>query len=290
MKAAGRIMIYLKYTKPKVWILLVFIGGIGAVIAAGSNLLLQLPLILLAILTLVAGTAGSEAITNYIDRDIDSRMKRTAGRPLVTGKVTKKEALILGFALITLAIAPLVFFERYYAACFMIAGILDNVVVYSFLLKRKTPWSIIFGGFSGGFPVVIGWYTVTNAFSITPWALFFLVVIWIPIHIWSIAFLYKEDYSNAGVPMLPVVYSEETSARAIAFSAFFLSVFSILLCFIERHPVVYLFSAIILASPLIYFSYRFMKIPDKKASLALFKYSNMFLAMLFAIFAIMAFF
>ena len=283
-------MIYLKYTKPKVWILLVFIGGIGAVIAAGSNLLLQLPLILLAILTLVAGTAGSEAITNYIDRDIDSRMKRTAGRPLVTGKVTKKEALILGFALITLAIAPLVFFERYYAACFMIAGILDNVVVYSFLLKRKTPWSIIFGGFSGGFPVVIGWYTVTNAFSITPWALFFLVVIWIPIHIWSIAFLYKEDYSNAGVPMLPVVYSEETSARAIAFSAFFLSVFSILLCFIERHPVVYLLSTIILASPLICFSYRFMKIPDKKASLALFKYSNMFLAMLFAIFAIMAFF
>jgi protoheme IX farnesyltransferase len=282
MKIAGEILIYLKYTKPRVWGLLVYIGVVGAIIGAGTNPLPELSLIMLATFTLIAGTAGSEAITNYIDRDIDSIMKRTQKRPLVTGMISPSGAMTFGIALIFLSIVPLLVFERYYAAFFMIAGIVDNVLIYSYFLKRKSSWNIVFGGFSGGLPVLIGWYVVTDAFSIIPWFLFTMVVIWIPIHIWSIAYLYREDYSNAGVPMLPVMYPDKISAKYIAFSAFLLSIFSIMIYFVEIHPIIYLIVTLVLVSPLIHYSYKFMKNPDKKTSLSLFKYSNLFLSVFFS--------
>ena len=282
-----KILIYFKYTKPRVWALLVYVGTVGSIMAAGAEVAQKLNLIFLAIFTLIAGTAGAEAITNYIDRDIDSRMQRTAGRPLPAGQITDAGAQIFGYVLISTAIIPLVLFGRYYAAIFMFTGIFDNVFIYSFLLKRKTPWSVIFGGFSGGFPVIIGWYTVTDNFSITPFLLFLLVIIWIPIHIWSIAYLYREDYSSAGVPMLPVVCSERTTSWAITISSLLLSVFSLLLYFVGENSIIYMNLAIILSIPLIYYSIRFMKKPTRKTSLALFKYSSMYLAIIFSAFMIL---
>ena len=287
METGGRIPVYFRYTKPRVWSLLVYVGAVGAIMGAGPYVTQKLSLIFLAIFTLIAGTAGAEAITNYIDRDIDSRMQRTAGRPLPAGQITVKEAQILGYSLILAAVIPLVLFGRYYAAIFMFAGIFDNVVVYSYILKRKTPWSIILGGFSGGLPVIIGWYTVTDSFSVVPFLLFLLVIIWIPIHIWSIAYLYREDYSSAGIPMLPVVYSERVTSWAIAISAFLLSVFSILLYFAGENSIIYLTLAIILSVPLFFYAISFMEKPTRKTSLALFKYSSMYLAIIFSAFLIL---
>ncbi len=281
------ILIYFKYTKPRVWSLLVYVGAVGAIIAGGANIAQKTPLILLAIFTIIAGAAGAEAITNYIDRDIDSKMRRTAGRPLPAGQITVAEAQILGYSLILAAIIPLVIFGRYYAAIFMFAGIFDNVVIYSYLLKRITPWSIIFGGFSGGFPVLIGWYTVTDVFSIIPFLLFLLVIIWIPFHIWSIAYLYRDDYSSARIPMLPVVYSERATSWAITISALLLSAFSLLMYFAGENSIIYLTVAILLSVPLIFYSISFLKKPTRKSSLALFKYSGMYLAIIFSAFMIL---
>jgi len=280
--------LYISYTKPKVWLLLVFVGGVGAVLASENFSVNSLDIVI-AIISIIAGSAGSEALTNYIDRDIDSLMFRTKRRPLVTGEITPRKALALGFILVILSVIFLIVFGKFIAAGFMSIGITDNVVVYSYLLKRRTPWSIVLGGFSGGFPVVIGWYAVTTAFSILPWFLFTLVVVWIPVHIWSLAYRYRDDYGRARVPMLPVVFSNRISALCISFSAVLLVAFSVLPYYFGENSIIYLLIVALISGPLIYFAISFVRKKDQKSSLKLFKYSSPYLTFIFFLFLILKF-
>ncbi len=281
-----RIAVYFRYTKPRVWILLVYTAAIGSVVAVSAFDFQSLIFILLAVVATALGSAGSEALTNFIDRDMDSVMSRTRNRPLPSGEIGTSKAVTLGFILIAASILLLMAFQKFYAAAFMALGIFDNVIVYSYLLKRKTPWSIILGGFSGGFPAVIGWYCITTQFSLIPWFLFALVVAWIPIHVWSLAFRYRDDYTNAGVPMLPVLYSKKVSAWCISGSAIILAIFSIIPFIFGIQTVYYLLVVSILAVPMFALSMSFIKYPDIKGSFRLFKYSSPYLAVVFTLFVI----
>ena len=283
------IPLYFNYTKPKVWSLLVFVGAVGAVLAIHQHSLLDWFLVILTVISLSAGAAGSEAVTNFIDRDIDAKMTRTRNRPLVTGNISPESGLIFGLFLIVLSVLLLMVYGKFLAASFISLGITDNVVVYSLLLKRRTPWSVILGGFSGGFPVLVGWYTVTSSFSILPWFLFALVVVWIPVHIWSLAYRYRDDYEKAGIPMLPVIYSEKISSACISFSAILLVVFSIIPYFLGENSTVYIFVVAVLSAPLLIFAALFMKEHNLKSSFNLFKYSSPYLAIVFALFLILKF-
>ena len=283
------IPLYFNYTKPKVWSLLVFVGAVGAILAIDQHSLLDWFLVILTVISLSAGAAGSEAVTNFIDRDIDAKMTRTRNRPLVTGNIPPKSGLIFGLFLIVLSVLLLIVYGKFLAASFISLGITDNVVVYSLLLKRRTPWSVILGGFSGGFPVLVGWYTVTSSFSILPWFLFALVVVWIPVHIWSLAYRYRDDYEKAGIPMLPVIYSEKISSACISFSAILLVVFSIIPYFLGENSTVYIFVVAVLSAPLLIFAALFMKEHNLKSSFNLFKYSSPYLAIVFALFLILKF-
>ena len=283
------IPLYFNYTKPKVWSLLVFVGAVGAILAIDQHSLLDWFLVILTVISLSAGAAGSEAVTNFIDRDIDAKMTRTRNRPLVTGNIPPKSGLIFGLFLIVLSVLLLIIYGKFLAASFISLGITDNVVVYSLLLKRRTPWSVILGGFSGGFPVLVGWYTVTSSFSILPWFLFALVVVWIPVHIWSLAYRYRDDYEKAGIPMLPVIYSEKITSACISFSAILLVVFSIIPYFLGENSPVYIFVVAVLSAPLLIFAALFVKEHNLKSSFNLFKYSSPYLAIVFTLFMIVKF-
>ncbi len=284
-----KIPLYFKYTKPKVWSLLVFVGAAGAMLAIDRSSPSDWFFVLLAVISLSAGAAGSESVTNVIDRDIDAKMARTRNRPLVTGNILPRNGLLLGLSLIILSVFLLTLFGKFLAASLISLGIADNVVVYSLLLKRRTPWSVILGGFSGGVPVLVGWYTVTSSFSVLPWLLFTLVVVWIPVHIWSLAYRYRDDYEKAGVPMLPVVYSEKISSACISFSAILLVAFSIIPYFLGENSTAYILVVAALSAPLLIFAALFVKEHNQKSSFNLFKYSSPYLAMVFTLFLILKF-
>ncbi len=275
--------IYIDYSKPKVWWLLVFTGFAGAFIATTKFTEANIILIIIAIISVTSGSMGAEGLTNYIDLNMDSIMKRTKNRPLPMGLISKKNALIFGYSLSIFSVIILLVFGKYIASFFMAIGIFDNVFIYSYLLKKRSPYSIIYGGFSGAFPVLIGWYTLTTEFSWLPWILFLLVMFWIPVHVWSLAYRYKDDYKNAGVPMLPVVYSDKETAIAISIASLFLIIFSVIPYILGIFNIIYLIIVIILSIPIIIFSIKFINKPDKNSSLRLFVYTAPYLTFIFLI-------
>jgi protoheme IX farnesyltransferase len=138
-------------------------------------------------------------------------------------------------------------------------------------------------------PVLVGWYTITLSFSFLPWFLFALVVVWIPVHIWSLAYRYRDDYERAGVPMLPVVYSEKISAVCISFSAVLLVIFSIIPYFLGENSAIYLIVVAFISVPLLLLAALFVKERNLKNSFNLFKYSSPFLTIIFLLFTILKF-
>ncbi|CAB4860158.1 MAG: protoheme IX farnesyltransferase [Actinobacteria bacterium] len=158
--------------------------------------------------TLVGGalSAGSaNAFNMYIDRDIDTLMARTKGRPIVTGEVSPRSALIFAFTIGLASLAVLTLVANLLAAALSLAAILFYVFVYTLLLKRRTEQNIVWGGIAGCFPVLIGWAAVTGEISVTPWILFVVVFLWTPAHYWPLSLRYADDYAAASVPMLSVL-------------------------------------------------------------------------------------
>ena len=158
--------------------------------------------------TLAGGalSAGSaNAFNMYIDRDIDTLMARTKGRPIVTGEVSPRSALIFAFTIGLASLAVLTLVANLLAAALSLAAILFYVFVYTLLLKRRTEQNIVWGGIAGCFPVLIGWAAVTGEISVTPWILFVVVFLWTPAHYWPLSLRYADDYAAASVPMLSVL-------------------------------------------------------------------------------------
>ncbi|BDZ53010.1 heme o synthase [Agromyces marinus] len=194
---------YIALTKPRVIELLLVVTAPTMILAADG-----LPSLWLIVATLVGGamSAGSAGAFNcYIDRDIDRVMQRTKGRPLVTGELTDREALVFAWALGAASIAWLWVFTNWLAALLSLAAILLYVVFYSLILKRRTAQNIVWGGIAGCMPVLIGWAAVTESLDWAPFILFLIIFLWTPPHYWPLSMKYREDYAAAGVPMLAVV-------------------------------------------------------------------------------------
>ena len=283
----SKITDYYELTKPNVWWLLVF-TAIGAMIRAGGvgeKFSIELEIIILVILATTCGTAGAEAISNYIDRDIDALMNRTKKRPIPTGRIKATNSLIFGLILGTLAIIfsfsidsinnnrsmPIVTF-------LMAFGLFDYVIVYSAYLKRKSFMNIILGGFSGAMPALIGYTAVSGVITTEGLLISALVFIWIPAHIWSLSLRFQEDYSKADIPMLPIIVSLKTSIRLIALSSIILIIFSLMLYEIG---IIYSIAAIISGAIVLFASIRLLLEPTKERAWTLFKISSPYLAILF---------
>jgi protoheme IX farnesyltransferase len=199
----SKIRAYVALTKPRV-IELLLVTTVPAMILANQGF----PNIFLVVNVLIGGalSAGSaNAFNCYIDADIDKIMGRTKGRPLVTGELSKTEALIFAYSSGLVSFVYLWFTAGWLSALLSLAAILFYVLVYTLLLKRRTPQNIVWGGAAGAAPVLIGWAAVTGELSIAAWLLFLLIFLWTPPHYWPLSMKYRDDYAAAGVPMLPVV-------------------------------------------------------------------------------------
>jgi protoheme IX farnesyltransferase len=204
---------YVALTKPRIIELLLVTTLPAMVLAAGG--LPRWPLVLVTMLggTLAAGSAN--ALNCYVDRDIDAVMRRTGHRPLARHEVSPTGALVFGLALGVVSVLLMGLATNWLAGGLTVAAITFYVVVYTILLKRRTAQNIVWGGAAGCMPVLIGWAAVTGTLAWPPLVLFGIVFCWTPPHFWALAIRYREDYSRAGVPMLPVVVAPIRVAREI---------------------------------------------------------------------------
>jgi len=204
---------YVALTKPRVLELLLVTTVPVMILAQGG-----LPSLWLVLATVIGGSmsAGSAAAFNmYLDRDIDAHMQRTENRPLVTGEVSPRGALIFAWTLAALSTVWLWLTTNWLAAVLSAVAIFFYVVIYTMILKRRTEQNIVWGGIAGCFPVLIGWTAVTGSLAWPPVILFLLVFLWTPPHYWPLAMRFREDYGRARVPMLPVVATDVTVARQV---------------------------------------------------------------------------
>ena len=295
-KASSRIKVYYELTKPKIWYLLVF-TAFGAAVTASNIYHIEISLATWALMLggVAAGSAAANTLTNYHDRDIDAIMERTKNRPIPSRRIFPPEKA-RNFGLI-LAVISLVcsfslsftssFWNGIWAGIFMAFGLADNILVYSYLLKRKSRTNIVLGGFSGGAPAMIGYVAVTTHGL---WDLGLvmagLVFVWIPMHIWALTLHFKEDYNKVNVPMLTAVQSEKTSVRVIAGTTLMMVLFSIIPFFLTNNGEkivndVYLYTAIVSGAIMLILSIWVLTKPSEKTSWTLFKFSSPYLAILF---------
>lgn len=209
----GRLAAYVALTKPRI-IELLLVTTVPAMVVAERGM----PPAWLIAATLVGGTlaaAGANATNMVIDRDIDKLMRRTSRRPLVTGEITPRNALIFAVALEVAAAVWLSLVVNPLSAALAVAATLFYVLVYTIWLKRTSTQNIVIGGAAGAVPVLVGWAAVTNRLAVAPFVMFAIIFAWTPPHFWALAIRYREDYAAADVPMLPVVASFDATARRI---------------------------------------------------------------------------
>ncbi len=203
---------YVALLKPRVMSLVVFTALVGLLVAPVP----VHPVIGFAsILFIALGAGASGALNMWWDADIDAVMKRTKSRPVPAGKVEAGEALAVGLALSGIAVVMLALAANLFAAGLLAFTIFFYAVVYSMWLKRATPQNIVIGGAAGAFPPMIGWAVATGGVSIESALMFGLIFMWTPPHFWALALFMKEDYSNAGVPMLTVTHGRKETRRQI---------------------------------------------------------------------------
>jgi protoheme IX farnesyltransferase len=199
----SRVGAYIALTKPRI-IELLLVTTLPTMVLAADGL----PKWWVALVTMVGGTlaAGSaNALNCYLDRDIDAIMRRTGRRPLARHEVSPLGALVFGLALGVISVLAIGAATNWLAGALTLAAIAFYIVVYTMLLKRRTPQNIVWGGVAGCMPVLIGWAAVTGSLAAAPFALFAVIFFWTPPHTWALATRYRDDYARAGVPMLPVV-------------------------------------------------------------------------------------
>ena len=218
---------YVALTKPRIIELLLVTTVPTMLLAEGG-----VPPLWLVAATLVGGTlaAGSANTLNcYLDRDIDQVMHRTERRPLATGAVSPREALVFGLVLGAVSVGWLAVTTGWLPAVLALGAIAFYVGVYTMALKRRTPQNIVWGGAAGCMPVLIGWSAVTGSLSWTPVVLFGVIFFWTPPHYWPLSMRFRDDYAAAGVPMLPVVRGNIAVGRQIVAYSWLMVVTSLLL-------------------------------------------------------------
>ncbi|MFD0481227.1 heme o synthase [Kineococcus sp. GCM10028916] len=239
-----RVAAYVALTKPRIVELLLITTIPVMLFAAGG-----LPSGWLILTTFVGGalSAGCANTLNcYFDRDIDALMKRTENRPLVTGLISPNQALVFATVLGLASTAIFVAFVNVLSAALALLAILLYVVGYTLLLKRRTSQNIVWGGVAGCMQVLIGWTAVRDSLDWAPFVLFGVIFLWTPPHYWPLSVRYREDYANAGVPMLPVVAKPTTVSRQIVLYTIAMVLCSLLLVPLGNAGVVYGVAALVL--------------------------------------------
>jgi len=274
---------YAALTKPRI-IELLLVTTVPAMVLAARGL--PDPGIVTA--TLVGGSlaaGGANALNCYLDRDIDVVMRRTGNRPLVTGEVTPRAALIFGLLLGVASVALFASVVNLLSAALSLGAILFYVVGYTMLLKRRTPQNIVWGGVAGCAPTLIGWAAVTGRLDWAPFVLFGIVFWWTPPHYWPLSLRFRQDYAAAGVPMLPVVAAPAVVSRRIVAYSWVMVLWSLLLIPVAPTGPVYAVTAVALGAGFLLEAHRLhrraVRGTGEAAPMRLFHLSITYLTLLF---------
>lgn len=234
---------YFDLLKPRVMSLVVFTALVGLLVAPQS---VHPMVAFTSILFLAIGAGASGALNMWWDADIDAVMRRTARRPIPAGKVAPGEALGFGLALSGLAVMMVGLASNLLAAALLAFTIFFYVVIYTMGLKRWTPQNIVIGGAAGAFPPMIGWVIATGSVSFEAVCMFMLIFLWTPPHFWALALFMKEDFSNAGVPMLTVTHGHPSTRRHIFAYSAILALFAVGMAFTSIGGPIYLVTALVM--------------------------------------------
>lgn len=280
----SRVAAYVALTKPRI-IELLLVTTLPTMVVAARGL----PPVGLVLATLVGGSlaaAGANAVNMYVDRDIDALMARTAKRPLVTGAVAPRSALVFAVGLEVAAFAVLWAFVNLLSAVLAVSATAFYVFVYTLWLKRTTSQNIVVGGAAGAVPVLVGWAAVTGSLGLAPLVLFAVIVLWTPPHFWALAVKYRDDYSAASVPMLPSVASPARTARAIV--AYTLALWGATLLFapVAGSGLIYLGAAVVLGAIFVVYAVQLQRDWSALRAMRLFSYSISYVTLLFAAMAV----
>ncbi len=275
----SRLRAFVALTKPRV-VELLLVTTVPSMILAEQGL----PSVSLMAATVVGGAlaaGGANAINMYIDRDIDSVMDRTRRRPLVTGEIAPREALVFALSLNVVAFVWLWGLVNLLAASLTAAAALFYVFVYSLWLKRTSSSNIVIGGAAGAAPVLVGWAAVTGTLEWPALVLFGFIFYWTPPHFWALAIRYRSDYQAAEVPMLPAVSGLRTTTRRILVYAFVVWALSLLLAPVAQMGMFYVVAAFGLGAGFVTLAAGVYRRPDPERSMRLFGWSNAYVVLLF---------
>lgn len=270
---------YIALTKPRIIELLLITTVPTMVVAKGGW-----PSAWLMLVTLVGGSlaaGGANAINMYIDRDIDALMERTKNRPLVTGLIAPRSALVFAISLEVIAFLVLWVGANLLSACLALSATLFYVFVYSLWLKRTSTQNIVIGGAAGAVPVLVGWAAVTNSLGWTPWLLFLLIFLWTPPHFWALAIRHREDYSAAGVPMLPSVATPDKVVASMVRYTIALVATSLVVIPVAGMGWVYGVSAVLLGGVFLWGTIALGRNQSPAAAMKLFSFSISYISVLF---------
>lgn len=259
---------------------LLLITTYGGLVIGGK----QWPSFSLTLWTLLGGAlaaGGSSALNQYIDRELDKNMQRTAKRPLADGRLTDAEGLAFGLGLSLVSYYVLASFVNALAALLSLAGIIYYVILYSVWLKKATVQNIVIGGGAGAIPPLVGYAAATGTLDWTAWILFLIIFMWTPPHFWALAIVRMKDYEKAGVPMMPVVRGELETRRQILIYTIELVVVTLLLPLLNLAGTVYLITSLVLGGALIYAAWAVWKQGGNKVAWRMYKWSSSYLVFIF---------
>ncbi|WP_322806875.1 heme o synthase [Thermanaerothrix sp.] len=274
-----RLKAYFLLNKPVIVALLLVTTYTGMVLAARG-----IPDARLTFWTLLGGAlaaGGASAINQYIDREADKRMQRTAKRPIPAGIITPAQGLAYGVAACWVAFFLLAVMVNLLTALLTLAGMIYYVGIYSLWLKPATPQNIVIGGGAGAIPPLVGWAAVANDLQVPALFLFGIIFLWTPPHFWALALVRRKDYARAGIPMLPVVLGEQATRRQIFIYTLQLVALTLLMPLVNLTGHLFLLVALTLGGGLIYAAWRVLRLPGNRPAYQMYRMSSMYLALIF---------
>ncbi len=275
---------YISLTKPKV-ISLLLVTTLGGMFITGAGL----PSLALVFWTLLGGylaAGGAGAINCAVEKDVDVNMGRTARRPVPSGRIPPLHALVFGLMLSGLSVVVLYTFTTPLATLLSTIGIVYYALFYTRMLKRHTWQNIVIGGGAGSIPPLVGWAAVTGTLTLPAVLLFLIIFYWTPPHFWALALVKEKDYARAGVPMLPVVAGVAETRWQIWLYSWLMVALTLLLVPLQAMGWVYLLLATVLNGYFLYYAWRVWRVGDQPAIWGLYKYSLLYLALLFVAMAV----
>jgi protoheme IX farnesyltransferase len=224
---------------------------------------------------------GASAINHYIDRDLDSLMRRTRNRPLPERRILRRDALLFGTSLCVLGVGVLAMLVNTLSALLALGGALYYVVLYSLILKPTTPQNIVIGGGAGCFPPLVGWAAATGELSVAALFLAAVVFFWTPPHFWAMALVRRRDYARAGIPMMPVVLEDRGARWMILLYSVQVVALTLLLPLVELGERFFFLIAVLLGIGLIWRAYQVLRDQDTRVTWNMYRFSNTYLALVF---------